>query len=197
MFISVLGTVAQNAPPVKKERPGYDRKEEIIYDGKRYRIHNSYLSIGGGFLQSSIRASLQKTLGMDFQFPIRRMHYQVGLMMSGEEFASNNNIQGHVCYGLRKERNRSNLAVFFGPSYSTGVEGDATSSPRFYQGFGGYVSIQAVTKFTYDIGFGAELFGEISAKQNILGLKFIAFFSGAYRGGKRNFNPHVRSENSK
>ncbi len=190
-----LGMIAQENQPAKKEQPKYDRKEEIIYDGKRYRIHNSYLTIGGGFLQASIRPNLQKMLGIDYQLPIRKTHFQLGIMMSGDEFASNNNVQGHVCYGIRQEKNRSNLAFFFGPSYSTGVEGDATGSPKFYQGFGGYVSIQAVTKFTYDIGFGAELFGDISAKQNIIGLKFIAFFSGAYRGAKKNFNPHVRSEN--
>lgn len=189
------GFRAQEQPVVKPEKPYYDRKEEIIYDGKRYRIHNSYLSLGGGFLQSSIRSTLQKTLGADFQFPIRRMHFQVGAMMSGEGFSSNNHIQGHVCYGFRRERTKNNLALFFGPSYATGVEGDASGAPRFYQGLGGYVAVQAISKFTYDIGLGVELFGDISQRQSIAGLKLIVFFSGAYRGPKRNFNPNVRSEN--
>lgn len=77
------------------------------------------------------------------------------------------------------------------------MEGDASSLPTFYQGVGLYGCVQAVTKFTYDIGFGGEVFGEISQKQSIIGIRLIAFFSGAYRGPKRNFNPNVRAENSK
>ena len=182
----------------KSERPAYDRKEEIIYQGKRYRIHNSYLTAGPGFLQSNIRSKLQKTIGIDYQFPIRRLNFQAGVMMSGEEFASNNHIQGHICYGIRDEKNKNNLALYFGPSYATGVEGSAnTGNPEFYQGFGGYLCIQAVMKFSYDMGLGAELFGELSNRQKIVGLKLVAFFSGAYRGPKRNFNPNVRAENPK
>ncbi|WP_317899265.1 hypothetical protein [Aurantibacillus circumpalustris] len=186
----------QELPFKKRERPPFDRKEEIIYDGKRYRIHNTYLTVGGGFLQSTIRSKLQKNLGLDFHFPIRNHHFQVGVFMSGEEFASNNNIQGHICYGIRREKNKSNFAAYVGPSYATGVEGNVNSgNPKFYDAFGAYISIQAVMKFTYDIGFGAELFSELGKKQNIIGLKLIAFFSGSYRGPKRNYNPNVRAEN--
>lgn len=195
-FTSALGLFAQEKPVLKPSgMPLYDRKEEIIYDGKRYRIHNSYLCVGAGFLQSTIRSDLQKTIGIDFHFPIRRQHFQVGIMMSGEEFGSNNNVQGHVCYGIRREKSKNNLAGFIGPSFYTGVESDALGNAKFYEGVGAYLSFQAVTKFTYDIGVGAEVFVDVSVKQSIVGLKLIAFFSGAYRGVKKNFNPHVRSEN--
>jgi len=40
---------------------------------------------------------------------------------------------------------------------------------------------------------GAELFGEVNYKQNLIGIKFIAFFSGAYRGAKKKVNPNVRT----
>jgi len=196
LFLASLGAYAQEKPVIK-EAPKFDGKEEIIYDGKRYKIHNSYLTAGAGFLQSSMRNRLQQTIGVDFQFPIRKLNFQMGAMMSGESFGSNNNIQGHVGYGIRREKTRNNLALYAGPTLFTGVIGDATSSPVFYTGVGAYVSLQAVTKFTYDIGLGAELFGEISSRQRIFGIKIIAFFSGAYRGPKRNFNPNVRSENPK
>lgn len=191
-WLGVLGQVVLNEAPPK---PPYDRKEEIIYDNKRYRIHNHYLSLGPGYLQSNIRGSLQKILGLDYVFHIRRAHFQMGAFMSGEDFGSNNNIQGHVCYGLRKETSKNNFAVFAGPSIYTGVESDASGNPRFYQGVGLYANAQAVQKFTYDVGIGLELFGEISTTQSIIGLKLIAFFSGAYRGPKKNFNPHVKTEN--
>lgn len=190
------GASAQEKPEVK-EKPKYDRREEIIYDGKRYRVHNSYLTLGPGFLSSTLRPSLQKSIGIDFQFPVRRLHFQAGVMMSGQDFGSNNNIGGHVCYGIRSEKSRNNLAAYIGPSFYTGVEGDANNKPKFYQGVGGYICFQAVAKLTYDIGIGAELFSEVSPKQTYVGLKFILFFSGAYRGAKKNFNPHVRSENPK
>lgn len=191
-FTAALNLVAQEKP---KKMPDFYRKEEIIYDNKRYRIHNCYLTLGPGFLQTTIRKDLQRAIGLDFHFPIRRQHFQVGVQMSGESFGSNNNIQGHTCYGFRKEKSRSNLAVFAGPSFYTGVETGSMGEAVFYQGVGLYGCAQVVTKLAYDIGIGAELFGDISPKQGMVGLKLIVFFSGAYRGPKKNVNIHVRSEN--
>ena len=67
-----------------------------------------------------------------------------------------------------------------------------TYKPEFYQGVGGYACVQIATKLVYDIGVGAELFGEFNYKQSLAGVRFFLFFSGAYRGVKRNYNPHVR-----
>lgn len=122
-------------------------------------------------------------------------------MMSGERFLSNNNIQAHLGYGLRKETPKTNLAAFAGLSYYTGVVGIKDTSgnfvPVYYAAPGLYISGQAITKLSYDIGIGLEVFGELSKFQSIAGFKIILFFSGAYRGVKRNYNPHVRSENNK
>ena len=189
--------VAQEKDSLKTQKPKYFRKEEIIHNGKRYRIHNSYLTIGGGYVLSSIRKTAQSARGVDFHFPIRKLHFQTGAMISGQSFSSNNNVQAHLGYGWRKEKNVSNLALYVGPTFFTGVKGDTASSSQFYQGFGAYVSVQAATKFSYDIGIGAEAFAEVSGIQSMIGIKFIAFFSGAYRGPKKNYNPNVRSENSK
>jgi hypothetical protein len=70
-------------------------------------------------------------------------------------------------------------------------------TPEFYQGIGGYLCIQAVKKVAYDFGIGGEFFAEISPKRRMFGFKIIAYFSGAYRGPKRNYNPNVRAEYSK
>lgn len=193
-----LNITAQEKDLKKEEKPPYNRKEEMIYDGKRYRIHNCYVSGGGGFSKSTIRNIAQKNVGIDFQFPIRHLHFQTGVMASGDAFGSDNNRQLHVGYGLRRETRLNNLAAYVGPTYFLGVRGDTTTGPPInYQGFGGYLCIQAVTKLTYDIGLGIELFTELSGTQSIFGFKIIAFFSGAYRGPKKNFNPNVRSENPK
>ena len=180
----------------RDEKPPYNRKEEILHYGKRYRIHNNYLTLGGGFASSSIRSRGQKVVGADFQFHIRRQHFQMGLMMSGDQFLSNNHVQGHLGWGLRKETRTANFAGFFGPAYNYGVVGVAGAPERFYRGLGAYASLQFVTKLAYDIGLGLEVFDELSGNQNIFGFKIIAFFSGAYRGVKKNYNPNVRSENA-
>jgi hypothetical protein len=141
-----------------------------------------------------MRSRSQKAAGADFQFHVLQHQFQAGLMMSGDQFLSNNHIQGHLCYGWRRESKTTNLAAFGGPSYYRGVKGDPSGGPEFYSGIGAYFALQAVTKFMYDIGIGVELFDELSPRQNIFGFKIIAFFSGAYRGEKKNFNPNVRSE---
>lgn len=143
--------------------------------------------------------------------------------MSGVEFLSNNNIQGHFAYGIRKETGKLNLAAYGGLSYYNGVIGVADTSglpvAQYHAGGGLYFCGQAVTKLSYDIGIGLEIFCELSKYKNVsgglpwyqgahvfsagseyqqlAGFKVILFFSGAYRGPKRNYNPHVRSENPK
>jgi hypothetical protein len=192
-FFAVLP--AQERDSLKREPPPYDRKEEIIHYGKRYRIHNNYVTLGGGFAGSSIRLNSQKAVAADFNFHIRRQYFQVGGFMSGDAFLSNNHLQGHLGYGYRREGKQSNLAAYAGPCYFSGVHGTYPAPPAYYSGFGVYLSAQAITKFMYDIGIGIEGFAELSYRQSIFGIKIIAFLSGAYRGEKKAFNPNVRKEN--
>lgn len=199
LFIG-LDLMAQLPALKQGEKLPYVRKEEMIYYGKRYRIHNNYLTFGPGFLYSNIRNNSQKNLGIDFQFHIRWQHFQAGLMMSGEEFNSNNHIGAHIGYGYRKESKKKNLAAFIGPSYQNGVltlkDSLNNFQPSYYSGFGVYGSLQAVVKFSYDFGLGGEIFSDISSRQNIFGLRIIAFFSSAYTGPKKTVNPNVRLEST-
>jgi hypothetical protein len=184
---------AQTTDSLKNKRSPYFRKEEIIYQNKRYRIHNNYLTLGGGFLGSTLRDDVQNVVAADYQFHIRRQQFQIGAMMSGEEFLSNNYTQVHLGYGYRIEKYTSNYAAFLGPTYFSGVAGKVGQPEDFFSGFGVYASVQAVYKFAYDIGLGAELFAEANYKHSMVGIKFVAFFSGAYRGAKKRVNPNVRT----
>src|ERR1043165_5666592 len=106
-----------------KEKPQevYDKEEEVIYDQKRYRVHNNYLTFGAGYIGSSLRNQAQKHTAADFNFHVRYSHFQLGVMMSGTEYLSNNDIQFHVGWGKRVETRPYNLAVFGGATYGTGV----------------------------------------------------------------------------
>ena len=176
--------------------PDYFAKEEIINNGKRYRIHNNYFTAGGGFFTSTKRSTTQKSFGMDLQFHIKKHRFQVGGFISGNEFLGANNLSTHLGYGWRKESTKYNFAFYTGIQYSYGVYGvadsDSTTKPIFYSVPGVYVSGQAIRKLIYDIGIGVELYSEINTTQYIGGIKFIVFFSDAYRGLKRNYNPNVR-----
>ena len=193
-FIDMAGQEKKPVEPVTDTLP-YFAKEEIIFDGKRYRIHNNYITAGGGYGSSGIRPEIQTNLAADYQFHIRVQHFQTGVIMSGNGFGDSKNLQMHAGYGYRREGNKTNLAAFIGPTYFSGVEGDSSTTPVFYDGFGGYFCLQGVYKFWYDVGLGAELFADVSYKQTMFGFKIIAYFSNAYRGPKRNINPNVRSEN--
>ncbi len=167
-------------------------------DGKRYRIHNNYLTVGGGYLGSTLRKETQKAVGLDFQFHIRTQKFQVGILMSGNEFLSNNNLSGHVGYGLRKETSNYNFSLYGGLNYSYGVYAVAdtgmTTQPKFYNDIGIYISAQVIKKITYDIGGGLELYAEANQTHIMGGIKFIVFFSDSYRGVKRNYNPNVKTK---
>jgi hypothetical protein len=219
LFVCSLPCFSQKEKP-KEEKPPYDRKEEILYAGKRYRLYNNYITAGGGFMSSSIRDKEQKNIAINYHFHLRREYFQAGLMMSGEDFLSNNQVQGHFGYGWRKETSKINLGVYGGLTYLNGVIGrtDTVGNPypEYYSGAGLYLSAQIVTKLSYDIGIGLEAFVESDkmaqvpsnyrwyegapvfkksgSYQQVAGFRLILFFSGAYRGLKRNYNPNVRSE---
>lgn len=179
----------------QKDSSAYFRKEEIIYDGKLYRKHNNYLTFGPGYSSSTIRSDLQKDIGIDFNFHVRRIYFQTGVNMSGNQFLSNNNVNIVLGIGLRKENYKNNFAIYVGPTYYTGVIGIEDSlgiRPQFYSGIGVYIAAQAIIKLTYDIGFGIQPYATLNTKQTQAGIKAILFFSGAYRGPKRNYNPNVR-----
>jgi hypothetical protein len=164
-------------------------------------LYNNYVTLGGGFLTSSNRSDASKSIALDFHFHIRRQYFQTGILMSGADFNSNNDFQTHLGYGIRKEKAKTNLAAFAGLTYFFGVETVSDTAygviPRYYQGVGMYGCGQITAKLTYDIGIGFEMFGEYSPRRSMAGFKMFLFFSGSYRGPKRNYNPHVRSENQK
>lgn len=181
----------------QRDTSKYNRLDELIQDGKRYAIHNNYLTAGFGFAYSSVRDLEQSMIGIDYVFHIKRHHFQTGFLMSGKEFLSNNNIQGHLCYGYRIENERKNIAFFGGPSYNTGVlppvfRTTDTLPARIYDAIGFYASASYIRKITYDIGFGVEGVFEINNIQVFGGIKAILFFSGAYRGKAKIYNKHVK-----
>lgn len=184
----------------QKDTLPYNRKEEIVYDDKRYRKYNNYITLGGGPLYSSVRSKDQKVVGADFQFHLQRNYFQIGAMMSGNNFLDNNNVQGHVCMGYRIEKEQLNLAFFAGPSLSKFVVGHLDTAGVPYAvvsgGVGGYVCVQAIYKAKYDVGIGAELFGDFTRAQQMGGLKIVIYFSGAYRGAYRGFKKMPKQKKS-
>ncbi len=185
----------------QKDTSKYDRKEEIIDNNKRYRIHNNYLTVGPGFGSSNIRVSEQSIIGLDFNFHIRKQYFQAGILMSGNKFLSNNNLAAHLCYGYRKETNKYNFAFYGGVSYNEGIippmiVGGDTISAKLFRTYGFYANIQYIFKITYDIGFGGEAFAEFNKHQAFGGIKFILFFSGAYQGKAKVYNQHVKKKKS-
>jgi hypothetical protein len=177
----------------------YDRKEEIIDNDKRYAVNNNYLMAGPGLSGSNLRKKEQSTIGIDFIFHIRKQHFQIGVLMSGDQFLANNNLSGHVLYCYRIENSRRNISFAGGFSQNKGqipayiTEAGDTIPTFFYRNPGLYLSAAYVKKLTYDIGLGLELIVDINQVQQFVGVKGVLFFSGAYRGKAKIFNRHVKS----
>lgn len=169
----------------------FNPKEELIFDGKRYRKYNNYLTLGIGKAFSNVRTKDQNLIGVDFQFHIKRNYFQIGFFMSGNDLLANNNISGHLCYGLRRERARTNFAAYIGPSYNYFVVAIKDTAgiyhPLINNLLGGYICLQGIYKFKYDVGIGLELFADINEKQQLFGGRIIIYFSGAFRGEKRGY----------
>ena len=187
----ILLTFCFSACFAQKDTLPFNPKKEIVYDGKRYRVYNNYLTFGVGKAYSDIRSEYQSCLNADMQFHLTKEYFQIGFFMSGDKLLRNTNVQGHICYGYRYEKEKFNFAGFIGPSYSyfvtgtTDTAGYLTVTPHSL--FGGYLSLQSVYKIKYDVGLGLELFADINAGQKMAGVRVICFFSSAYRGEKRGY----------
>lgn len=206
ILLGATGAMAQDQDTLKPKKDTsaykYNKRLELIYDGKRYRRYNNYLTIGGGPNYSSIRRIDQKNVGVDFQFHVQKQYFQIGAYMSGDDFGNNKCTEFHLGIGLRHERNKFNLAAFIGPSYSIFVteEKDSTGAVvnlPIHNAIGGYVSLQAVYKIKYDVGIGGEIFADYTPLQTMVGCKVIIFFSGAYRGVKRGFKSKTTTNKKK
>jgi len=171
----------------------FDLKEEITYDGKRYRVHNSWLSVGAGPSYNSKWPKDEKNVGADFSFFIKQHYFRVGGYMSGVDFTASNNYSFHLCYGLRKEKEKYNLSAFIGPSssYFRRPLSDSTNYnlATVYNELGVHACVEAVYKIKYDVGIGGQIFCDYNQVQMVYGVRIIAYFSGAYRGIKYGRKP--------
>lgn len=198
LFLLAVNTIAQKDTIIKKtvsDTVVFNPKEEISYDGKRYRVYNNWLSAGAGANYNSHWVHDErdeKNIAVDYSFHIKQYYFRLGGFMSGRDFNQKNNYSAHACAGLRKETTKYNLSAFVGPSFSY-FRRPLSDSTEFglqkildnaYSRIGGYVALEAVYKVKYDVGIGGQLFCDYNDVQTIYGVRLIVYFSGAYRGIK-------------
>jgi hypothetical protein len=176
----------------------FNSKEEIALDGKRYRVHNSWLSVGAGAGYNTRWPKDEKNIGADFTFYIKQHHFRIGGFMSGANFTASNNYSFHLCYGWRKETEKYNLSAFIGPSNSYFRRPLSDSSnynlATVYSQVGAHACIEAVYKFKYDVGLGGQIFCDYNQVQMVYGVRLIAYFSGAYRGIKYGYHAPAKKK---
>ncbi len=170
----------------------FNPKKEIIYDGKRYRVYNSWLSVGVGVNYNTKWPKDEKNSAVDFSFNAKQHYFRLGAFMSGTDFTAANNYSFHACYGFRKEKEKYNLSAFIGPStsYFRRPLSDSTNYnlAQVYNAVGGFAAVEAVYKLKYDVGLGAQVFCDYNQVQMVYGARLIVYFSGAYRGIKPGYH---------
>jgi hypothetical protein len=166
----------------------FNPKKEIAYDGKRYRVYNNWISVGGGAGFNTQWPKDEKNLALDYSFHLKQYYFRAGAFMSGVNFAQANNYNFHAMAGIRKEAEKYNLSMFIGPSYSyfrrplkDSLDYDLT---KIYNAFGGYACIEAIYKVKYDIGIGGQIFCDYNQTQMVYGVRLVLYLSSAYRGIK-------------
>jgi|GEM_PF-686960 len=170
----------------------FDKKKEIVLQNKRYRIYNNYVDFGLGKCYNSGWQDLQQVLGMDYNFHVKRNHFQAGFLLAGSGFRDNNCVQLHAGWGYRLERCNYHWAAYGGISYSDGYKlqrGTPQNVDTVYKysftAVGGYANVQFYYKLKFDYGIGASAFIDANSKQILTGLRIELFLSGAYKGFKK------------
>jgi hypothetical protein len=171
----------------------FDRKKEITYDGKRYRVFNNYLTAGGGTCYNSYIQNTNLNIGVDFNYHIRQVYFQSGIFLAGPQFGNYSHLQLHTAVGKRFELNKFNMAGYLGPSMSfinRPIIDTALNQirSRILQPLGFHAAVQFTYKFKYDVGIGVSLFSDINKDQSVYGVRLELFFSGAFLGDKKRKN---------
>ena len=141
---------------------------------------------------------LPKNIGTDFSFNVKEHNLRLGGFLSGRDFTASNNYSFHLCYGYRKEREKYNLSAFIGPStsYFRRPLSDSTSYnlTKVYNAVGAYAVVEAVYKIKYDVGIGGQVFCDYNQVQMVYGVRFILYFSSAYRGIKYGYRAPAKKK---
>ncbi|MGQ0828191.1 MAG: hypothetical protein ACT4ON_07340 [Bacteroidota bacterium] len=159
----------------------------FVIDNKKFKYFNNWLTVGGGWQQNlTYDRPLGFTGGLDFNFHIKQHYFQAGTNITGVKFGFYNNYQLHLGYGKRFEDRAIHAAGFVGLSYSSGRKKIDSVYIQPFSEPGIYLQGEVVVKITYDVGIGVSLFADMNQEQSMMGLRFILYFSGAYKGKKNN-----------
>lgn len=192
IFIFSFFLLCVNLCTAQLDTAKFNPKKEIVYDGKRYRVANSWLSFGVGANYNTNWPKDEKNIAADFSFFVKQHYFRLGAFMSGTDYTAANNYSFHFCYGYRKEGQKYNLSAFVGPSasYFRRPLSDSTNYnlAQVYNAVGAYAAVEAVYKFKYDVGLGGQLFCDYNQVQMVYGARLIVYFSGAYRGIKPGYH---------
>ena len=181
-----------NAELAAAYREPFDKKKEVVFNNKRYRIYNNYLTAGLGKCYNSGWKDWELNTAFDFNFHIDKKYFQVGGLLTGPGLGNNNSIQLHACWGYRIERYKYQVAAYGGISYTDGYylqtgymqQADTTYKVKF-GAIGAYAAVQFSYKFKFDYGLGLTAFIDANSQQTLTGIRLELFFSGSYHGLKR------------
>lgn len=192
LFIFTLFLLFTNIGFSQTDTAAFNKKKEIIYDGKRYRVYNNWISAGFGAGYNSRWPKDEKNIGADYSFLISKNYFRLGAFMSGSAYTAANNYSFHFCIGYRQEKEKLNLSAFIGPStsYFRRPLKDSTNYnlATVYNAIGGFAVVEAVYKIKYDVGVGGQVFCDYNPIQMVYGVRFIVYFSSAYRGIKHGYH---------
>lgn len=192
LFIFIIIISCSCLASAQSDTAKFDPKKEVTFDGKRYRVYNNWISVGGGAGYNTRWPKDERNIGADFSFHIKQQYFRIGAFGSGTSFNASNNYNFHAAIGLRKETNTYNLSAFAGPSSSFFRRPLSDSTTHnlntVYNELGAYACIEAVYKLKYDVGIGGQVFCDYNQVQMVYGVRLILYFSGAYRGVKYGYN---------
>ena len=185
----------QNAQLKEIYKEPFDKKREVVFNNKKFRVYNNYVSGGAGKCFNGGWKDWEFCPALDFNFHIQKQYFQAGGLLAGPNLGINNCLQLHFCYGYRYDRSNYMLAAYGGVSYTDGYlkPVNDTSNATLFKAVGGYIAMQYFYKVKFDYGIGATAFMDINPTQVLTGIRLELFFSGAYRGVKK--HDYAKEEN--
>ncbi len=182
--------------------------KKIIYDKKIYKLNSGFASVGVGGYTSNQLNYLMKGFSLDInihtfkqyflQFGFSRIVFDESFNYPDKKSTTIRYFNFHLSPLCVKTENVHFAFVFnpIGIAYGGGYKDDTyyfngillqdstNTIHSNYFAFNYYSSIQAIYKFKYDLGIGAEMYAEYSEHFLLFGLKATFYFCGSYMGKK-------------
>lgn len=164
-----------------------DDNEAFIQDNAIYKPNSNWVTLAVGYGYNPFIKVDELAGSIVFHASFNKINLMAGYYLFTDESFTSRSKHSMTNFnfgaGYRKETLKTNFAAFAGPLYAFGNKKIHDTQYYRFQGPGFFIEAEYTYKIYYDIGIGISAFYNFSSYYQVVGLKLLVYFSGAFKTG--------------